>query len=135
MCGIICALGNNEMINILLYGLFILKNRGYDSCGLCYIENTGFECIKHVSHESLKLIENELKTKTIDSSIGIAHTRWSTHGRVTKNNTHPHFDNKQRVAIVHNGIIENANELKKELQHLHYSFYSQTDTEVVAVLI
>ena len=76
-----------------------------------------------------------MRNRTVQSSLAIGHTRWATHGHVTEKNAHPHFDNKSNISIVHNGIIENATELKNELQKLNYFFYSETDTEVIAVLV
>ena len=135
MCGIICVIGNHRIIDHLLYGLIVLKNRGYDSCGVCYIQNEKFECIKHVTSNSVKLIEESLFNKTIQSNICMGHTRWATHGHVSELNAHPHFDNSQTIGIVHNGIIENCAQLKKELEHANYFFRSQTDTEVIVVLV
>ena len=135
MCGILCVLGTIHIVDIMIDGLNALKNRGYDSCGICYIEENEFQCLKYISSNCIKKIEKELRNRTVQSSLAIGHTRWATHGHVTEKNAHPHFDNKSNISIVHNGIIENATELKNELQKLNYFFYSETDTEVIAVLV
>lgn len=138
MCGIFAVLGRDNVTKIILSGLKLLLNRGYDSCGVCYIENKLLNTIKYSStkiNNSFELLENEIKTTTIVSNIAISHTRWSTHGAPTDKNSHPHHDNKNRIAIVHNGIIENYHELKEDLMGKGYFFISQTDTEVISVMI
>jgi glucosamine--fructose-6-phosphate aminotransferase (isomerizing) len=138
MCGIFAVLGRDNVTKIILSGLKLLLNRGYDSCGVCYIENKSLNTIKYSStkiNNSFELLENEIKTTTIVSNIAISHTRWSTHGAPTDKNSHPHHDNKNRIAIVHNGIIENYHELKEDLMGKGYFFISQTDTEVISVMI
>jgi glucosamine--fructose-6-phosphate aminotransferase (isomerizing) len=138
MCGIFAVLGKKNFQEIVLTGLKLLLNRGYDSCGICYIENNFLNTIKHAStniNNSSDLLEKEMLDLKIDSSTAILHTRWSTHGPPTNKNSHPHNDNKNRIALVHNGIIENYLELKEELLSKGYFFISQTDTEVISVLI
>ena len=138
MCGIFAVLGKKNFQEIVLTGLKLLLNRGYDSCGICYIENNLLNTIKHAStniSNSSDLLEKEMLGLKIDSSTAILHTRWSTHGAPTDKNSHPHHDNKNRIALVHNGIIENYHELKEELLSKGYFFISQTDTEVISVLI
>jgi len=139
MCGIFAILGKEKFQEIVLTGLKLLLNRGYDSCGICYIEGNNLNTIKYASttvNNSVDLLENELLSKDkIDSSTAILHTRWSTHGAPTDKNSHPHHDNKNRIALVHNGIIENYQELKRDLLSKGYFFYSQTDTEVIAVTL
>jgi glucosamine--fructose-6-phosphate aminotransferase (isomerizing) len=138
MCGIFAILGKENCKEIVLMGLNLLLNRGYDSCGICFIENNSLNTIKYASTKisnSFELLKEETNSLEINSSIAISHTRWSTHGPPTDKNSHPHHDNKNRIAIVHNGIIENFQELKDELINNGYIFHSQTDTEVIAVLI
>ena len=133
MCGIVGYIGNQKAAPILLAGLTKLEYRGYDSAGIAVMENGKIEVQKDKGRVSnlykIKEIEN------LQGTIGIAHTRWATHGIPSKENAHPHTDNTKRFAVVHNGIIENYVELRKELEAEGYSFYSQTDTEVIPNLI
>ena len=133
MCGIVGYIGNQKAAPILLAGLTKLEYRGYDSAGIAVMENGKIEVQKDKGRVSnlykIKEIEN------LQGTIGIAHTRWATHGVPSKENAHPHIDNSKRFAVVHNGIIENYVELRKELEKEGYSFYSQTDTEVIPNLI
>ena len=133
MCGIVGYIGNQKAAPILLAGLTKLEYRGYDSAGIAVMENGKIEVQKDKGRVSnlykIKEIEN------LQGTIGIAHTRWATHGIPSKENAHPHIDNSKRFAVVHNGIIENYVELRKELEKEGYSFYSQTDTEVIPNLI
>ena len=133
MCGIVGYIGNQKAAPILLAGLTKLEYRGYDSAGIAVMENGKIEVQKDKGRVSnlykIKEIEN------LQGTIGIAHTRWATHGVPSKENAHPHIDNSKRFAVVHNGIIENYVELRKELEAEGYSFYSQTDTEVIPNLI
>lgn len=138
MCGIIALLTlfDDKMIDILLNGLKQLQNRGYDSAGICTMNNK-YSILKYAStndEDSIKKLENE-KNKIINSNIGIAHTRWATHGGKTDNNSHPHISYDNKIVIVHNGIIENYAELKLMLQNEGIEFKSQTDTEVIANLL
>ena len=132
MCGIIGYVGKRNITEVLLDGLKALEYRGYDSAGIALLNKDKVQIIKSVGRIS-NLEERINKEKIIDSNIGIAHTRWATHGGVTENNAHPHKVN--RVTIVHNGIIENAKELKEKLISDGYKFNSETDSEVVAALI
>ena len=133
MCGIVGYIGNQKAAPILLAGLTKLEYRGYDSAGIAVMENGKIEVQKDKGR-----VSNLYKIKDIENlqgTIGIAHTRWATHGIPSKENAHPHTDNTKRFAVVHNGIIENYVELRKELEAEGYSFYSQTDTEVIPNLI
>ena len=132
MCGILGYVGKKEVVEVLLDGLKALEYRGYDSAGIALLNKDEVQVIRSVGRIS-NLEEKIKKEKTIDSNIGIAHTRWATHGGVTEENAHPHKVNK--VTIVHNGIIENAKELKDKLINKGYHFNSETDTEVIAALI
>jgi glucosamine--fructose-6-phosphate aminotransferase (isomerizing) len=138
MCGIVAYLGNEPFVKFIINGLHFLLNRGYDSVGISTILDNKIATIKEASSttcNSLKLVEKEVLTRNFTSTVGIGHTRWATHGGKTRENAHPHSDNNGRISLVHNGIIENYAELKCALQKRGYTFHSQTDTEVVAVLI
>jgi len=132
MCGIIGYIGKKQALPILIEGLKRLEYRGYDSCGYAILNNNGISCKKAVGK-----IENLEKIMNDDENcvIGIAHTRWATHGTPTEENAHPHFDCSRNIALVHNGIIENYNGLKKKLEEKGHKFFSQTDSEVLAHLI
>ena len=133
MCGIVGYIGNKKANEILMNGLLKLEYRGYDSAGLAVIENNEIKCMKNVGRvKNLYEIEgiNDLR-----STMGIAHTRWATHGKPSKVNSHPHMDNSNTFAVVHNGIIENYDEIKEKLINLGYKFLSQTDTEVIPNLV
>lgn len=132
MCGIIGYIGKESPIEILINGLKSLEYRGYDSAGIALKNKDEIEVIKSVG--KIVNLEEKLKCKELISShLGIAHTRWATHGKPTENNAHPHMVKK--VTLVHNGIIENAEELREKLKKEGISFNSETDTEVVAALI
>ena len=133
MCGIIGYVGDEQRaMEVILDGLSKLEYRGYDSAGLAIIEN-GKIFIEKKSGK-LENLRNALKGKEESAYIGIGHTRWATHGNPTDGNSHPHFSSDRKVAVVHNGIIENYLELKEELTKEGYIFTSQTDSEVVAHL-
>lgn len=133
MCGIIGYIGDKKVVQILLKGLKTLEYRGYDSCGIAVVENHELKIIKTVG-EVAKLIE---KTKDFSShaQIGIGHTRWATHGKPSNSNAHPHTDCQKRIAVVHNGIIENYLALKNDLLKKGHRFWSETDTEILPHLI
>ena len=135
MCGIVGAVAQRDIVPILLEGLKRLEYRGYDSCGVA-VHQQGLKRSRSVSRVA------ELETQVTDTRLtghtGIAHTRWATHGAPATNNAHPHFSAKggdPRIAVVHNGIIENYEEIRSELIKLGYVFESQTDTEVIAHLV
>lgn len=133
MCGIIGYVGDEQRaMEVILDGLSKLEYRGYDSAGLAIIEN-GKIFIEKKSGK-LENLRNALKGKKESAYVGIGHTRWATHGNPTDENSHPHFSSDRKVAVVHNGIIENYLELKEELTKEGYVFTSQTDSEVVAHL-
>lgn len=133
MCGIVGYIGSKNATPILLNGLSSLEYRGYDSAGIAVLEKENICVLKDKGRvDNLKNIE---KIQELTGNIGIAHTRWATHGIPSKENSHPHLDNSGSFAVVHNGIIENYNELKAFLQSKGYYFISQTDTEVIPNLI
>ena len=133
MCGIVGYIGVKKACPILLAGLTRLEYRGYDSAGISTIEKDGLSIMKDKGR--VKNLSNLDGIDKLEGTIGIAHTRWATHGKPSKENSHPHQDNSKTFSVVHNGIIENYNELKKSLEEKGYTFYSQTDTEVIPNLI
>ncbi|MDA8896706.1 glutamine--fructose-6-phosphate transaminase (isomerizing) [Acidimicrobiia bacterium] len=131
MCGIIGYSGPKQPLPILLAGLSRLEYRGYDSAGIAITD--GKNLIIEKKQGKLQVLKDHLSDKKINGNIGIGHTRWATHGVPSDENAHPHYDNNQDFAIIHNGIIENYDEMKEELLKEDYQFESETDTEVVAV--
>lgn len=131
MCGIVGGVAERNISNILIEGLKRLEYRGYDSAGLALIN--GGHVLRERRVGKVVNLEQAVAEADIQGSLGIAHTRWATHGKPTENNAHPHISGT--VAVVHNGIIENYQELKDDLEALGYVFTSQTDTEVVAHLV
>ena len=133
MCGIIGYIGTKKAKPILINGLLRLEYRGYDSAGIATIENDGIKVVKEKGRiANLNSIE---EINTLEGTIGIGHTRWATHGKPSAENSHPHYDNTNTFAVVHNGIIENYHELRKFLEDKGYTFLSDTDTEVIPNLI
>ncbi|TQV88620.1 glutamine--fructose-6-phosphate transaminase (isomerizing) [Aliikangiella coralliicola] len=132
MCGIVGAVAQRDIAEILVEGLRRLEYRGYDSAGLAVISNNQIARVRRVGKVSE--LQKALDEEPVDGSSGIAHTRWATHGEPTESNAHPHFSN-ERIAVVHNGIIENYENLRSELKSQGYVFASDTDTEVMAHLI
>jgi glucosamine--fructose-6-phosphate aminotransferase (isomerizing) len=133
MCGIVCYVGSKPAKSILLEGLKQLEYRGYDSSGLAIHDGTHIECHREVG--KIAELERKLNNMDIKGSMGIAHTRWATHGEPTEKNAHPHRDQDGNVFVIHNGIIENYHSLKKRLEKEGITFRSETDTEVLAHLI
>lgn len=131
MCGIVGGVAERSITNILIEGLKRLEYRGYDSAGLALVNHDAILRERRVG--KVANLEQAVNESLVSGSLGIAHTRWATHGKPTENNAHPHVSGQ--VAIVHNGIIENYQELKDDLEALGYIFTSQTDTEVVAHLV
>ncbi len=130
MCGIVGAIAKRNIVGVLVEGLRRLEYRGYDSCGFALISNN--ELVRARTTERVADLGEQ--GEKMSGSIGIAHTRWATHGKPDTVNAHPHFSNNL-IGLVHNGIIENYEELRQELQSAGYVFVSQTDTEVIAHLI
>lgn len=137
MCGIVGYTGSKRVSDILLGGLARLEYRGYDSAGVALEVGTGTDCALDVVREVGKVasLAKKLEQHDASSTCGIGHTRWATHGRPTVENAHPHVSCDGRIAIVHNGIIENFAELREELGARGHTFRSETDTEVFAHLV
>ncbi|WMY95834.1 MAG: glutamine--fructose-6-phosphate transaminase (isomerizing) [Arsenophonus sp.] len=132
MCGIVGAVAQRDIAEILIEGLRRLEYRGYDSAGLAVVDNkTNLKRLRELG--KVQSLAKKLKQCFLVGGTGIAHTRWATHGKPSKKNAHPHIS--EHIAIVHNGIIENHQELRKKLKIKKYVFTSQTDTEVIAHLI
>jgi glucosamine--fructose-6-phosphate aminotransferase (isomerizing) len=131
MCGIIGYIGSKKASSVLLKGLINLEYRGYDSAGMAVLDSKGIVCKKGVG--KIEEINRRLNFLDLNGNIGIAHNRWATHGGVTDFNAHPHFDCTKKIAIVHNGIIENYRELREYLSN--HKFESETDSEIIAHLI
>ena len=137
MCGIVGAVASRDITPILLEGLSRLEYRGYDSCGVAVFDNGALRRAR--STERVAELADTIAGEHITGFTGIAHTRWATHGAPVTRNAHPHFSGPGQetptIALVHNGIIENHEELRAELQAVGYLFESQTDTEVIAHLV
>ena len=133
MCGITAYCGKGEALPFLMQGLSKLEYRGYDSAGITTLENNQLVTIKCKGR--LENLENKLKSHQLHGHVGIGHTRWATHGIPSNLNSHPHTNQDETIALVHNGIIENYRELKDELIKKGYQFQSDTDSEVVVLLL
>ncbi len=133
MCGIVGYLGENSALPTLLDGLKRLEYRGYDSSGIAIHNRDGVVLTKAVG--KIKELEKKIIGSDLDGNMGIAHTRWATHGKPSEVNAHPHCDCSGQIWVVHNGIIENYQSLKKELELRGHIFYSETDTEVIPHLL
>ena len=133
MCGIVGYVGKDKALPKLITGLKNLEYRGYDSAGVAILDGEKLDIVKNKGR--IKNLEEILDYDKLGGNIGIAHTRWATHGIPSLENAHPHMDSKHNFAVVHNGIIENYQELKEKLIHLGYTFVSETDTEVIPMLM
>ena len=134
MCGIVAYLGNKPAVPLLLEGLKRLEYRGYDSAGIATLNEKGLEIVKAVGR--VANVESKIQAQGgLRGTQGLAHTRWATHGGVTEANAHPHRDDRNGICLVHNGIIENYATIRRLLEDKGHSFYSETDTEVLATLI
>ncbi len=133
MCGIVGYIGPKEAVSILVEGLEKLEYRGYDSAGVAVASNGSIEVLK--KEGKLRALKEELNGQNYSANVGIGHTRWATHGRPSDENAHPHTDCTGKIAVVHNGIIENYLPLREWLQSQGHVFRSETDTEVLPHLI
>ena len=126
MCGIVGAVAKREVSDILVEGLRRLEYRGYDSAGVAVINAGKIGLTKRVG--KVEVLSDALAAAPLTGGVGIAHTRWATHGKPSEDNAHPHLSN-DRIALVHNGIIENHEQLREQLTDAGYVFKSQTDTD------
>src|SRR5918994_2024425 len=134
MCGIVGYVGNKQVVPLIIDGLRKLEYRGYDSAGIAVV-NEGHELEIRRAEGKLRNLEETIRLSPLDGTYGIGHTRWATHGRPTEENAHPHRDCTGHIVVVHNGIIENYLDLKRELQQQGHRFVTETDTEIVAHLV
>src|SRR4029077_21275451 len=136
MCGIVGYIGEKQAVPILISGLKKLEYRGYDSSGIGIIDCKNPAIVLRKINGKIANLQSLIESHPVPkSSIGISHTRWATHGAPNRTNSHPHADCAGKIIVVHNGIIENYEELKASLQKKGHKFISDTDTEVVAHLI
>jgi glucosamine--fructose-6-phosphate aminotransferase (isomerizing) len=133
MCGIVGYIGPRQAAGLLLEGLRRLEYRGYDSSGIAVVNGQGLKIMKAAG--KLSVLEQELESGMPQGTLGIGHTRWATHGAPTTPNAHPHTDQTGRIAVIHNGIIENSAAIRKTLERRGHAFKSETDTEVLAHLV
>ena len=135
MCGIVGYIGKNYSRDIVLKGLSRLEYRGYDSAGFVCVNPRDGRLAYHRSVGHLQNLVKALQDRPIDGHIGVGHTRWATHGAITQENAHPHFDCQKSLSVVHNGIIENHHEIRKRLSDSGHIFHSSTDSEIIAHLL
>jgi glucosamine--fructose-6-phosphate aminotransferase (isomerizing) len=133
MCGIVGYIGPRQAAGLLIEGLRRLEYRGYDSSGIAVVNGNGLKILKAAG--KLSALEQQIDGNLPSGTLGIGHTRWATHGAPTTPNAHPHTDQSGRIAVIHNGIIENAAVIRKALEQRGHSFKSETDTEVLAHLV
>src|ERR1043166_1315578 len=133
MCGIVGYLGNKNAVPVLLDGLRHLEYRGYDSAGLAIVSGSKIHSVRRVG--KVQALADSINGSLPSAEVGIAHTRWATHGEPSEVNAHPHFDCTGNIAIIHNGIVENHASLRARLTQKGHRFVSTTDTEVIAHLI
>ena len=137
MCGIIGYIGKEDAVPIIVDGLKKLEYRGYDSAGIAVYGQRGFDVVKQKGRLAIleeRVAARSLEKKPLTGKLGIGHTRWATHGEPSDVNSHPHVGSKNKIAVVHNGIIENYKQLKERLEHWGVPFASETDSEVIAQL-
>ena len=130
MCGIVGIISNEDISKILIESIRKMEYRGYDSVGMACINNEEISVKKDVG--CIDEVDKKLNFSSMKGKIGIAHSRWATHGKVNKENAHPHTSSQGDICVVHNGIIENYKELKQDLEKKGYNFVSQTDTEIIS---
>lgn len=133
MCGIFGYVGERDVVEVLVAGLKRLQYRGYDSCGIAVLDGNELAIVKEAGR--IERLEQVLSRYTFQAKVGIAHTRWATHGKPTPTNAHPHIDCHGTVSIVHNGVIDNFLNLRESLLNRGHILRSETDTEVIAHLI
>src|SRR3954470_20546543 len=134
MCGIVGYVGDKQVVPVIIDGLKRLEYRGYDSAGIAVAGN-GHGLQVRRAEGKLRNLEEAIRLKPLDGTYGIGHTRWATHGRPTEDNAHPHRDCKGQIVVVHNGIVENYQALRKQLAAEGHAFKTETDTEVIAHLV
>src|ERR1700677_3179418 len=135
MCGIVGYVGKKKVVPVIVEGLRRLEYRGYDSAGIAVGSPARSTLELRRAPGKLGNLEAVLREQPLDGTFGIGHTRWATHGRPTEENAHPHRDCSGRIVVVHNGIVENYLDLKRELTAQVHKFVTETDTEIIAPLI
>src|SRR5215472_8992455 len=134
MCGIVGYVGDKQVVGVILDGLRKLEYRGYDSAGIAVVDERGTLTVRRAEGK-LHNLEETIRLHPLDGRYGVGHTRWATHGRPTEENAHPHRDCTGNIVVVHNGIVENYVELKRQLQKEGHKFVTETDTEIIAHLV